>query len=154
MRVPSGKAIVALILGVVLLAFGIQFVPYGHQHDNPPTVQEPHWDSPQTRELARRACFDCHSNETIWPWYARYAPVSWLIASDVDEARRDLNFSDWRNGDRKGECAANIRVEITRRSMPPLPYRLIHPEARLNAAQWQQLITGLTQTIHLTDMQH
>jgi len=102
MKAPSAKAFVTSLLGVVLLAFAIQFIPYGHQHTDPPIVREPHWDSPRTRELTRRACFDCHSNETSWPWYARYAPVSWLVTSDVADARRDLNFSDWQNGDRKG----------------------------------------------------
>ncbi len=49
------------LVGVFLV---IQFIPYGHAHDNPPVLAEPAWDSPTTRELAQRACFDCHSNET------------------------------------------------------------------------------------------
>src|SRR5690349_11025724 len=64
------------ITGLFLL---IQAVPYGRAHTNPPVVSEPHWDSPRTRELAKRACFDCHSNETRWPWYSHVAPMSWVL---------------------------------------------------------------------------
>ena len=68
-----------VILIVLIVAVGgfllIQFVPFGRDHTNPPVVQEPKWDSPATRELAKRACFDCHSNETVWPWYSNIAPA-------------------------------------------------------------------------------
>ena len=55
----------------------MQLVPYGRDHSNPPVTAEPNWDSPETRALFKRACFDCHSNETVWPWYAYVAPFSW-----------------------------------------------------------------------------
>jgi hypothetical protein len=61
-----------------------QAIPYGRGHSNPPVTKEPAWDSSRTRELAKRACFDCHSNETTWPWYSNVAPESWLIQRDVD----------------------------------------------------------------------
>src|SRR3954449_12180710 len=94
----------ALGIGVV-----IQLIPYGHSHANPPVLKEPKWDSPQTRALAQRACFDCHSNETTWPWYTHIAPVSWLIARDVIEGRQHLNFSTWgQPTGRRGE-GANVR---------------------------------------------
>src|SRR5215831_3235209 len=73
----------------------IQLIPFGREHTNPPVTQEPAWDSPGTRELAKRACFDCHSNETVWPWYSRVAPVSWLTQRDVNGGRRHVNFSEW-----------------------------------------------------------
>ncbi len=57
----------------------LQIIPYGHNHTNPPIVEEPAWDSPQTRAVVKKACFDCHSNETVWPWYSNIAPLSWLI---------------------------------------------------------------------------
>ena len=79
--------------GVLLLA--IQAVPYGHRHDNPPRRIEPRWASGAIRDLAVRACYDCHSNETVWPWYSYVAPMSWLIRKDIDEGRADLNFSEW-----------------------------------------------------------
>ena len=80
-------------MAVALLA--IQLAPYGRDHTNPPARREPAWDSPQTRSLAARACFDCHSNETVWPWYSNVAPFSWLVQRDVDKGRKDLNFSEW-----------------------------------------------------------
>ena len=83
--------VVALIVGFGL----IQLVPYGRDHTNPPVTSEPAWDSPQTKALAQKACFDCHSNETVWPWYSSIAPGSWLIYRDVVEGRGNLNFSEW-----------------------------------------------------------
>lgn len=80
-------------LALVLLA--IQLVPYGRDHHNPPAVAEPPWDSPQTRELFVKACADCDSNQTRWPWYSHIAPVSWLVQRDVEEGRSKLNLSLW-----------------------------------------------------------
>lgn len=70
------------LLGFIAIVILIQAVPYGRDHLNPPVRAEPQWDSPRTRELSARACFDCHSNETVWPWYSNIAPISWLIESD------------------------------------------------------------------------
>jgi mono/diheme cytochrome c family protein len=75
------------LTGLLVLVAAAQLVPYGRDHDNPPVAAEPTWDTPTTRELARRACFDCHSNETQWPWYSNIAPLSWLIQRDVEEGR-------------------------------------------------------------------
>ena len=77
----------------LLVAAAIQLFPA--LPDNPPVVREPVWDSPETRALAVQACYDCHSNETQWPWYARIAPISWVLAYDVIEGREALNFSEW-----------------------------------------------------------
>ena len=82
------RKIVLILLAVLLGGFLLmQFVPYGRNHSNPPVISEPHWDSPQTRELAVDACFDCHSNETNWPWYSNIAPVSWMVQRHTDEGR-------------------------------------------------------------------
>src|SRR5690242_16317240 len=85
---------IAGVVGLGLLVVA-QLVPYGHDHTNPRTVAEPAWDSPATRALADRACFDCHSNQTRWPWYSHVAPTSWLVQHHVDEGREVLNFSTW-----------------------------------------------------------
>lgn len=82
-------------IGVVVLLLAAQAVDYGRDHANPPVRREPAWDSARTRELAVRACYDCHSNQTVWPWYASVGPASWLIQRDVDVGRRKLNFSEW-----------------------------------------------------------
>ena len=80
---------------VLVLVWCRSVVPYGRDQVNPPVGAEPTWDSPETRALAKQACFDCHSNETEWPAYSRVAPVSWLIQHDVSEGRAALNFSEW-----------------------------------------------------------
>ena len=85
--------IVRILLLAGLVLFGlIQLVPYGRNHQNPPVVQEPTWADADTRVIAQRACFDCHSNETMWPWYTNIAPFSWLVQRDVEEGRSKLNF--------------------------------------------------------------
>jgi hypothetical protein len=95
----------------------IQLVPYGRDHANPPVVAEPQWDSPKTRELAVRVCFDCHSNETVWPWYSTVAPFSWLIWPDVARERAKGNWSEWGLGfdDESRGSAETVRDH----SMPP-----------------------------------
>ena len=128
------------ILGLIAVFVLIQLIPYGHDHANPPVVQEPAWDSPATRDLAVRACYDCHSNETRWPWYTDIAPVSWLIQHDVDEGRSRLNFSAWNMSQRS---ARDMAETVQRGSMPRWFYVPIHPEASLTAAEKDQLVRGL-----------
>ena len=138
------SAIFALALLGLLGA--IQFVPYGRSCTNPPVVAEPAWDSPDTRAIAQRACFDCHSNETRWPAYARVAPASWLISYDVSEGRRIVNFSEWQ---RSQEEAAEAAEAILEQEMPPRPYLLMHPKARLTAPERERLAAGLTKTVRI-----
>ena len=85
--------------------------------------------------IVQRACYNCHSNQTVWPWYSRIAPVSWLVADDVKEGRAHLNFSEW---GMLGAEAAKLRLqgvcdEVKAGDMPLWQYRLIHPEAKLSA---------------------
>ncbi len=85
--------LILLIGGGVILALfvTIQFIPVNRAD---PPVQTPiAWDSPQTQALAQRACMDCHSNETVWPWYSYVAPASWLVYYDVMRGRAQLDFS-------------------------------------------------------------
>lgn len=138
---PRWKSLLAVASLVVLgLVLAVQFVPYGRNHSNPPIAAEPTWNSSTTRALAERACFDCHSNQTHWPWYSHVAPTSWLMQNHVDEGRRVLNFSEWnRVYPEAGESAETIRE----REMPPRSYLLLHPEARLTDAEREQLARGL-----------
>jgi hypothetical protein len=135
------------LAGLLLVALFVvaQAVPYGRSRTNPPTTAEPRWDSPQTRDLARRACFDCHSNLTTWPWYSNVAPVSWLVQRDVDEGRSELNFSEW---DRPQDVDAEDLVEKIRDgSMPPWYYTIPHRGAKLTSAEQDALVSGLTATL-------
>ena len=140
-----GRIILILIAVLVVLFLVIQFLPIGKDHTNPPVLSEPNWDTPATRELAQHACFDCHSNETVWPWYSKIAPVSWLIWFDVQEGRARMNFSEWKDG---GSQDIGEIVEILQEGeMPPFQYLLMHPEARLSQADKQALITGFQNSI-------
>jgi len=132
------------LFGTGALLVAIQLVPYGRDHSNPPIVVEPKWDRPSTRELAARACFDCHSNETQWPSYSNVAPTSWLVQSHVDEARRLLNFSEWQRTYKKADKAAK---ELQEGDMPLTSYLLLHPRARLSPEEHRTLVEGLTATL-------
>lgn len=130
------------LMVIVALAVAIQLVPYGRDHSNPPVVEEPAWDSAGTRELAVRACFDCHSNETEWPWYTNIAPISWAAQRDVDEGRELLNFSEWNRRQEGEEAAETVREG----SMPPWIYTLTHSDARLTDDEVATLEAGLVAT--------
>jgi hypothetical protein len=144
MKVPSRRFWVRSGLVLVLAFVAIQFVPYGRDPVNPPVGVEPAWDSPDTRALAKQACFDCHSNETVWPAYSRVAPVSWLIQHDVSEGRAVLNFSEWQ---RPQEEAAEAAEEVLEGEMPLRIYRVMHAHARLSAADRERLAGGLERTL-------
>ncbi len=138
MRFIARAALVAIgLFGV------IQLVPYGRDHQSPAVIAEPIWKGLQTRELFFRACVDCHSNETSWPWYASVAPVSWLVQHDVDEGRSHFNVSRWGQGKQHADEAAGM---IRNGEMPPWFYLPVHPEARLTEAERQAFIRGLVDT--------
>jgi len=139
------KAVLWVIIGLVVVGLLIQLVPLPGRGNNPPVTSEPLWDSPQTRALTKRACFDCHSNETVWPWYSYVAPVSWLVYNDTMQGRRRLNFSEWNTGSRRGVDEISRIIQDGR--MPPAIYLPMHPNAQLTAAEKQQLITGLTNSL-------
>jgi hypothetical protein len=107
--------------GVTLAAIFvlIQFVPV--DRTNPPVEGEVP-APPEVREVLQRACYDCHSNETNWPWYSRVAPVSWLVARDVHEGREHLNFSTWNRLSTRDQVEAMRESweEVEEGEMPPL----------------------------------
>ncbi len=140
------KILVIGAISLIAIFLLIQLLPYGKNHTNPPVVQEPNWDSPQTRELAARACFDCHSNQTVWPWYSKIAPVSWMVYRDTMEGREALNFSEW-NPNRFEDAVEEAAEVVLEGEMPPAKYFPTHPEARLTSAERQILADGLIITL-------
>ena len=134
------RIVIALVVIWALLQI---YTLVGINRTNPAVVQEVKWDSPATRDLAKRACFDCHSNETTWPWYSYVAPVSLRVADHVNEGRERLNFSDWT---RPNEDYEEIEKQITRNFMPLSDYLLMHAEAKLSAEESQALLAGLKAT--------
>lgn len=132
-------SLVAVILTLVL----IQLAPV--ERTNPPVEKE--ITAPDTvKAILRNACYDCHSNQTKWPWYSSIAPVSWLLVSDVTDGREELNFTTWNRYPAKKQAAKRKKIweEVKDGEMPPLPYRLIHPEARLTDGEKEQLRTWST----------
>ncbi|NHQ59269.1 heme-binding domain-containing protein [Chlorobium sp. BLA1] len=130
--------------GAAIALAAIQLVPYGRDHTNPPVTGEPKWDSPRTQELFNRACKDCHSNNTVWPWYSSVAPASWLTQLDVSMGREAFNVSEWgRPEENEGEKAAE---EVREGKMPMVIYLPAHPEAKLNAQEKEELVKGLVAT--------
>jgi hypothetical protein len=119
-----------ILIAIAALA-AAQLVPVSRQ--NPPVQQEVP-APPQVREVLRRSCYDCHSNETRWPWYSRVAPVSWLVAYDVRHARGHANFSTWDKYDEKkrADILDDIWQEVRDHEMPLFYYLPLHPQARLS----------------------
>jgi hypothetical protein len=143
----------ALTIAVSLLAaFAIaQLRPA--QLTNPPSKGELS-APPAIDATLRRACYDCHSNETRWPWYSRVAPFSWITAHDVELGRMEVNFSEWgeyypRTRKRKLEW---MQRALQEKVMPPRSYMLMHPDARLsedNRARLQRwIVTELAGSAH------
>jgi mono/diheme cytochrome c family protein len=138
------RRILAWTGGVLLVALvAIQVIPYGRDHTNPPVIAEPAWDSAATRDLAVRTCFDCHSNETAWPWYSNIAPFSWLLQRHVDQGREVLNFSEWGTGEQETD---EIVESVREGEMPPWDYLVAHSEGRLSGAELDTLLAGLGAT--------
>jgi hypothetical protein len=144
-RLVVRRVVKWVAVGVPAALVAIQLVPYGRSHTNPPVTGEPAWSSPQVRQLTKDACFDCHSNETTWPWYSNVAPVSWLVQRDVDSGRSTMNFSEW---NRPQDVDAGDIAEVVRGgSMPPWYYRVGHPSSRLSSAEKAVLAAGLAKTV-------
>ena len=130
-----------IIIGLVALFFLIQLIPV--DRSNPPVTREIAWDSAETRDLAVRACYDCHSNETVWPAYSYVAPISLIVGHHVEDGRALLNFSEWD----QPQHAHEIIDVVESGAMPLGSYLPLHPEADLTAAEKEALITGLMATL-------
>ena len=115
----------------------------------PAVKQEPTWDSPRTRQLAKVACFDCHSNETQTYWWEDIAPVSWWITNHVDGGRKSLNFSECTKSSGGGGEGGGDAAETVGRSMPPGYYTWfgLHADANLSAQERKDLAAGLRATM-------
>jgi hypothetical protein len=127
MRLRNVALVCIALLGLA------QLVPVSRT--NPP-IEQVVDAPPEVRALLERACYDCHSHESRWPWYSWVAPVSWLVAYDVSEAREHLNFSTWSRYDAedRAENLEEIGEVLEEGEMPPWFYLPLHPDARLSDA--------------------
>jgi cytochrome c551/c552 len=120
-----------IVIVVIAVLIGIQFIPVSGT--NPPVTGE--IKAPENvMQVLRNSCYDCHSNESLWPWYSKIAPVSWLVVSDVNEGREYLNFSEWESYSiqEKAEDLEEIWEDVEEGEMPLWYYLPLHPEARLS----------------------
>jgi mono/diheme cytochrome c family protein len=141
----SRRKWILITLGVLVAAFALmQLVPY--RVSNPSTNNGPQWDSPRTEQLARAACFDCHSNETETAWWEDVAPLSWWITNHVDEGRAALNFSECTGSGGEADDAAET---VRDGEMPPGYYTWfgMHGDAKLTKQERRELAAGLLKTL-------
>ena len=133
-----------ILMIIVAILVIIQFVPVNRE--NPPL--DPAKDfiavsgiDAQSATLLKSACYDCHSNESKYPWYSYVAPVSFLVANHIEEGREELNFSEWADytAKKKDHKLEEIGEALTEGWMPLKDYKLMHAEARLTDAQRQDL---------------
>jgi hypothetical protein len=122
---------------MILGATAIQFVrpPRTNPSTNPDRTLDAHvLVTPEARAIIDRACRDCHSNDTRWPWYSNVAPVSWFVVDHVNHGRRHFNYSDW--AQYAPEDAERILMNtcaFARKETMPMPsYLVMHDEARLS----------------------
>lgn len=134
----------------LLAGLGAQLVPV--ERANPPIETEIPAPEP-VRAALRRACYDCHSNETRWPWYAYVAPISWRVAGDVSDARKKLNFSTWNiyGARRRANRFKDIAKELHNGEMPLPGYLLLHPESHLSPSDATMLEEWATSSKAMLD---
>ncbi len=119
----------------ILVAFAlIQLIPVDRSN---PAIESEIIAPPEIQNILRKSCYDCHSNETVWPWYSKVAPVSWLLTSDIDEGRNEVNFSTWGNynAKRQTKMLKESLEEVSENEMPPWSYLLMHKNAVLSAEE-------------------
>jgi hypothetical protein len=136
------KLLLIFLIAVVLI---IQLIPSGRPEvipDNPNDLILNNSIPDSVTNLLRSACYDCHSNQTKYPWYAYVAPVSWLVSRDTKLGRAHLNFSNWENNSKvdKAKLLGEIAEEVEDGVMPMPIYILMHPEAKLTAGQREMIV--------------
>jgi hypothetical protein len=116
---------------------------------NPPVISSraltAHVDVPEpVQAIMKRACYDCHSNETVWPWYSHVAPVSWMVVDDVNTGRSHVNLQDWEAQENESEAKEHLGLmckEVREKAMPLFSYRLMHRDSRLSPEEVNTVCT-------------
>ena len=134
--IATGIAAIAAAGGSLIHPFGALGTPGSDQ-----TIFREARIDPETLAIVQRACQNCHSQQTVWPWYSHVAPLSWLIARDVQQARLHMNLSRWQDysSDDRLRLLSAIGSAVRNREMPVQRYLLLHPEARLTDDERQQI---------------
>jgi hypothetical protein len=140
------KKFLKIFIVILLVAFvALQFVP-NKMPENSATGKDDLISSGMLPEnisaILRTSCYDCHSNQTTYPWYSKVAPASWLLAKDIRDGREDLNFSDWGSLGKRRQIGnlRKIKEEVSSGAMPLRNYLIIHRRAKLSAEQKSALV--------------
>jgi hypothetical protein len=136
-----------VILSIIII---IQFIPFSlpvTSYDKPLEGIDLGTSNPELSQVLKNSCFDCHSNQTHYPWYSHVAPVSWLVGHDVVEGREKLNFSEWNsyNKRKKIRKLEDIKEQVEKQEMPMPVYTFIHRNAKLNLEQIKLINTWASQ---------
>jgi hypothetical protein len=132
------------LIAIALIFIGSQFVRPAKT--NPPFDQSRTLASqtnmpPDVAGIFKRSCYDCHSNETTWPWYSNVAPASWFLIDHVNHGREHMNFSDWAryNPKEAEELLEEMCEEVEKGAMPLSSYLILHPDAKLSDQDKQMI---------------
>ncbi len=127
-------------LATAFLLLAIQLIPVNRSNpslDLSETIYAAQPVPAEVKTVFERSCKNCHSDETAWPWYSYVAPVSWVVAHDVHQARKTMNLSEWDSysTQRKDDKLEEICEQLTNRDMPDRKYAIFHPNARTTAQE-------------------
>lgn len=143
------KVVKYFALSVALIILAIQFIR--PEKSNPPvdetrTLAAHTAMTPAVEGILQRACMDCHSNQTRWPWYSQVAPVSWMVIDHVNDGREELNLSNWADYDKQTQAGllGDICATVKHGKMPLPSYINMHAEAALTVAERQLLCEWAT----------
>lgn len=141
-----------LLGGLALVFLGSQLVPNdlpAVESNNPGDIIASGMVPDEVSVLLKKSCYNCHSNETEYPWYSHVAPSSWLVARDIRAAREELNFSMWQDFDMMDKLGKldDISIEVGEGRMPLGIYTLVHPSAKLDDAQRQLIVAWAEATM-------
>jgi hypothetical protein len=130
----------ARVIIIVLILILLMIQMFRVERVNPP-VQSDFAAKPEIKALMSGACYNCHSNQTVWPWYSYVAPASWFVAHDVHEGRKSLNFSDWGalSAKSQGRTLAKIAHRVIEGEMPPWHYTVTHRQGSLTMTNRAQI---------------
>ncbi len=135
------KVAAVIVAGLLVAIQAVRPARTNPAVDEGRTIQARTQMPPDIAALLERACNDCHSNKTIWPWYSQVAPTSWLLVHDVNEGRREFSLSNWA-GYTPQRAARKLRrmcEQVEKGKMPPADYLLMHAAARLSAQDREAL---------------
>lgn len=131
--------------GTAVLLLAVQFVPNelpAVTTENPGDLLQSGLVEESAAKILKNSCYDCHSNETVYPWYSHVAPASWLVSKDIRAAREELNFSTWEDYDLMDKLGKldDAYIEVEEGKMPLGIYTLMHPSAKLDESERQILL--------------